>query len=317
MCFLLYYLTFDLSNKIYGGDKMEYIVKTNKLTKRFIDKVAVNEVSMNITQGDIYGFIGRNGAGKTTTMKLLLGMIYPTSGSMELFGSKDLEKQRIKIGSLIEAPGIYKNCTAFENMKRFSLISGGSDKEITNLLEFVGLGNVGNKKAGDFSLGMRQRLGIAIAMLGNPELLVLDEPINGLDPAGIKDIRDLILKINKERKVTVLVSSHLLDELSKIVTKYGIVNNGRLVEEITAEELNNRCKEYLSIKVDNLKLAHSLLSKTYSNIEIEIKGEYINIYSHLDKSDEMNKLLVTNNVKVYELAFAKGGLEEYFIERIG
>lgn len=296
---------------------MDLIVKTNKLTKRFTDKIAVNEISMNIEKGDIYGFIGRNGAGKTTTMKLLLGLLNPTSGGIELFGSKDLEKQRFKIGSLIEAPGIYKNFTAYENLKRFSIISGGTDREIHDLLSFVGLGNVGNKKAGDFSLGMRQRLGIAIAMLGNPELLVLDEPINGLDPAGIKEIRDLIIKINQERKVTVLVSSHLLDELSKIVTKYGIVNNGRLVEEITSEELNNRCKEYLIIKADNLSKANEIISKNFPDIEMKQKDEEIELFSYLDMSYKINELLINNGIKVYELAFTKGGLEEYFIERIG
>ena len=165
---------------------MEYVIETKNLTKTFPNKLAVDHVNMHVKRGDIYGFIGKNGAGKTTTMKLILGLINPSEGEITLFGSKDLNKQRGKLGSLIEAPGLYKNATAYENMKRFSIIYGGNDKEIKEILNLVGLGNVGNRKAGNFSLGMRQRLGIAISLLGNPEVLILDEPINGLDPAGIK-----------------------------------------------------------------------------------------------------------------------------------
>ena len=157
-------------------------------------------LEMNVNKGDIYGFIGRNGAGKTTAMRLILGLARPTSGKIKLFNSDDLNAQRKKIGSLIEAPGLYKRCSALENMKRFSILYGGDDKEIEELLSFVGLNGVGNKKVGQFSLGMKQRLGIAIALLGNPEVLILDEPVNGLDPAGIKEVRDLLLKLNKSKK---------------------------------------------------------------------------------------------------------------------
>jgi ABC transporter related protein len=258
---------------------MEYIVQTQNLTKRYGDKIAVNSVNMNIAKGEIYGFIGRNGAGKTTTMKLLLGTSYPTSGDIQLFGSKNIGKERARIGSLIEAPGLYKNCTAYENMKRFSLIYGGTDKDIKDLLAFVGLGNVGAKKAGEFSLGMRQRLGIALAMLGNPELLILDEPINGLDPAGIKEIRDLILKLNHEREITVLVSSHLLDELSKITTRYGIINSGSLVEEVSAAELAERCKQYLKIVTDKPVAALDLIKSKAPEWKCNIEEETIKIYA--------------------------------------
>ncbi|MCM1514800.1 MAG: ABC transporter ATP-binding protein [Anaeroplasma bactoclasticum] len=296
---------------------METIVETKNLTKRFGDKVAVNNVSMHIERGDIYGFIGKNGAGKTSTMKLLLGMSYPTSGDIQLFGSNQLDKMRIKIGSLIEAPGLYKNCTAYENLKRYSLIFGGSNKEIKEILEIVGLGNTGNKKAGAFSLGMRQRLGIAIALLGNPELLILDEPINGLDPAGIKEIRDLILRLNKERKITVLVSSHLLDELSKIVTKYGIINNGHLVEEISAAELAHRCRKNLSIECDNVREALLQIKKSYPFAECDVKGNTIMIYSDIENKSSLNKLLVNAGVGISKFAEEQSGFEDYFIERIG
>lgn len=232
---------------------MALVIETKKLTKKFPNKIAVNQVDIHVEQGDIYGLIGKNGAGKTTTMRMILGTLFPTDGEILLFGNSNLAAERKRIGSLIEAPGLYRNCSAYENMKRFSILYGGTDQEIKEILDFVGLGNVGKKKAGHFSLGMKQRLGIALALLGNPELLVLDEPINGLDPAGIKEIRDLITKLNKEKGVTFLISSHLLDELGKIATRYGIINNGELVDEISAEELQERCKTCLIIEVDNIK----------------------------------------------------------------
>lgn len=296
---------------------MEYVVETKNLTKRFGDKVAVNQVNMHIERGDIYGFIGKNGAGKTSTMKLLLGMTYPTNGDIELFGSKQLEQERAKIGSLIEAPGIYKNCTAYENLKRFSLAFGCKNSNIKEILEIVGLQNTGKKKAGAFSLGMRQRLGIAIALLGNPELLILDEPINGLDPAGIKEIRDLIMRLNIERKITVLISSHLLDELSKIVTRYGIVNNGSLVEEITSKELAERCKKYLLIECNNARKAMEIINSKYSDVQCTIKENKIYIYSEIKEKAEINKLLVTSGIEVSHFAEEQSSFEDYFIERIG
>ncbi len=220
---------------------MKYVIQTKSLTKKYGTKIAVDKISLNVRKGDIYGLIGKNGAGKTTLMKLLLGLIYEDDGQINLFNSTSLEKERVKIGSLIEAPAFYKNETAFENLKRFSLLSPTSNEEIHNLLKLVGLDNTGKKKVGAFSLGMKQRLGIALALLGKPELLILDEPINGLDPSGIKEIRDIILDLNS-KGVTFLISSHLLDELGKIATNYGIVSNGKLVEEITSVELNQKCR---------------------------------------------------------------------------
>ena len=200
----------------------EYIIETSNLTKTFGSKRACDEVSMHVKRGDIYGFIGKNGAGKTTAMKLILGLLSPNSGEVSLFGKKEnLNESRKKIGSLVETPALYNGSSALENMRRFAMLFGGDEQEIRELLELVGLNNTGSKKAGAFSLGMKQRLGIAIAMLGNPEILILDEPVNGLDPAGIKEIRDTILKLNKEKGVTFLISSHLLDELAKITTTYG------------------------------------------------------------------------------------------------
>ena len=209
---------------------MDYVLRTQGLTKQFGAKLAVNNVSMQIKKGDIYGFIGKNGAGKTTLMRLVLGAAMPTSGSIELFGGRESESRaRHRIGALLEYPCIYKNCSALENLRRFAILTGGDTAELEDILKLVGLGSTGGKKAGQFSLGMKQRLAIGIALLGHPEFLVLDEPINGLDPAGIKEIRDVILTLNQKKGVTFLVSSHLLDELSKIVTTYGIISDGALI----------------------------------------------------------------------------------------
>lgn len=296
---------------------MNYIVETKNLVKKFSNKLAVNQVNMHIQEGEIYGFIGKNGAGKTTTMKLLLGLIHPTSGEMILFGNKKLNEGRKLIGSLIEAPGLYKNCTAYENLKRFSILYGGNEKDIQEILEIVGLSNTKERKAKDFSLGMKQRLGIAIALLGNPKLLILDEPLNGLDPAGIKEIRDTIIKLNKEKKVTFLISSHLLDELSKIVTTYGIINDGVLVEEIETKELTKRCMNSLKIQVSNVKQALNILKTNFFIEQYEVKENTIYIYQSLNQSSEINKKLILNGIDVSEITQSENSFENYFIERIG
>lgn len=296
---------------------MEYIIETEGLTKRYGKRLCVNNISIHIAKGDIYGFIGRNGAGKTTAMRLILGLARPTSGKIKLFNSDDLNAQRKKIGSLIEAPGLYKRCSALENMKRFSILYGGDDKEIEELLSFVGLNGVGNKKVGQFSLGMKQRLGIAIALLGNPEILILDEPVNGLDPAGIKEVRDLLLKLNKEKNVTIMISSHLLDELAKITTKYGIINNGVLVEEIDAPKLMERCKNNIVISCDRLQEAKELLESELKLTNISIVNDKLHIVDEIESTDEINTLLVKNDFKVHEITINKNSFEDYFIERLG
>lgn len=296
---------------------MEAVLRTQSFTKRFREKVAVNKVNIAIERGDIYGFIGKNGAGKTTTMKLILGLNFPDEGKIEYFGGTPPEKACRKIGSLIEAPGLYKNCTAYENMKRFSILSGGTDKEIKDRLRLVGLGNMGNKKAGEFSLGMRQRLGIAIALLGDPEFLILDEPINGLDPEGIREIRDVIASLNRERGVTFLISSHFLDELAKVVTKYGILSGGVLQEEITAKQLEERCRSGLKITVDNIAKALSVLEGRIGRSNIGIAGRSLILQSDTEYAGKINALLVRSGVEVKELALQHGGVEDYFIERLG
>lgn len=293
---------------------MDYVIETQALTKRFGKQVAVNQVSLRVKKGEIYGLIGKNGAGKTTLMRLLLGLAFPNSGELRLFGGDKQAAQ--KIGTLIEAPGLYLNETAFENMKRFAILTGSSDEEIRNLLALVGLADTGKKTAGKFSLGMKQRLGIAIALLGNPELLILDEPVNGLDPAGIKEIRDLILALHA-RGVTFLISSHLLDELGKIATTYGIMANGFLVEEITAAELAEKCKTSLEVLTDNGPRAAELLRQWRPELELSVTENTVHIASEIADTSDVTLVLAGAGVRVYEMRNASVGQEDFFIERMG
>ena len=296
---------------------MEYVIETNNLSKKFPNKLAVDKVSVHVEKGDIYGLIGRNGAGKTTLMKMILGTLFPTEGELTLFGEKNLDVQRKRIGSLIEAPGLYRGCTAFENMKRFSLLYGGTEEDIKELLEFVGLGNTGKMKVGHFSLGMKQRLGLALSLLGNPDVLVLDEPVNGLDPAGIKEFRDIIFRLNKEKGVTFVVSSHLLDELGKIATRYGILSDGQLVDEISAAELQERCKTCLIIEADDLEKAQAVLTKGKLLGNHVVNENKLLMYDHFEEPHIVNEALVKAGVKVNSLSFSNNGFEDYFIERLG
>ena len=224
------------------------MLQTNSLTKKYKNFQALNGLTMNVPKGSIYGFVGKNGAGKTTLIRLICGLQEPTSGDFTLYGirndSKDIIKSRRRMGAVVETPSIYMDMTAEENLKQQYLILGLPSYEgIPELLKLVGLENTGKKKAKNFSLGMKQRLGIAIALTGDPDFLVLDEPVNGLDPQGIVEMRELILKLNRERQITVLISSHILDELSRLATHYGIIDNGRMVKELSAEELDAACRK--------------------------------------------------------------------------
>ncbi|MBO4823247.1 MAG: ABC transporter ATP-binding protein [Clostridia bacterium] len=294
-----------------------YVVETNNLTKTYGSKTVLDHVNMHVAQGDIYGFIGKNGAGKTTLMKLLLGMSQPTSGTMSLFGTDKLSLARHHIGSLIEEPALYHGCTAAENMRRFAILANADTSEVDEILRFVGLGDVGTKKVGKFSLGMKQRLGIAIAMLGHPDLLILDEPINGLDPEGIKEIRDLLLRLNREQGVTVLVSSHLLDELAKITTRYGIINHGRLVEEISAEDLMKQCQQKLHIVTEQPAVAAKLIKKLSPKAKITANENSLDVVDEKLESAKVNQALVNGGVDVTSITFAADKMEDYFIQRMG
>ncbi|MBR3116624.1 MAG: ATP-binding cassette domain-containing protein [Bacilli bacterium] len=287
------------------------------IVKIYGKRTVLKKVNMNIQKGDIYGFIGKNGAGKTTFMRVILSLTYPQSGDVKLFGDKTLQEVGLKVGSLIEAPGIYKNLTGEENLRRFSILYGADPDKAPELLKLVGLNNTGKKKVKDYSLGMRQRLGIAIALIGDPELLLLDEPINGLDPEGIKEIRDLILKLNEEKGITFLISSHLLDELGKVVTKYGIINDGEMLEEIDAEELREKCKQKLTIEVDDLAKAMSIAAKIVKEENLSGNKHIMTVEGEVSKAAELNTALVKGGVAVKAIYPNSDTLEEYFMKRIG
>lgn len=295
---------------------MEYIIQTDSLTKNFGSKAAVDKVSLHVGKGEIYGLIGKNGAGKTTLMRLLLGLSNANSGEMKLYGGSDLNNARRSIGSLIEEPALYKNETALENLRRFAILVPTPDEDLQKLLELVGLGDVGKKKAGRFSLGMRQRLGLAIALLGNPEIMILDEPINGLDPAGIKEIRDIILELN-QKGVTFLISSHLLDELGRIATKFGIMADGVLTDEITKEELEARSRAFLKVTVDDSQKAAGILAAWNPTLKIDTEGNEVHITTEIEDTSEVVLTLVNAGVRVYEMRNESINLEDFFIERLG
>ena len=295
----------------------EYVLRTYGLTKKYGNKIVLNNVNLGIKKGDIYGFIGPNGAGKTTAMKAILDLVTPSEGAIELFGMPRTSGSLNRVGSLIEAPGLYTACTAYENMKRFSIICGGTDEDIRFYLRMVGLEGVGNKKVGAFSLGMKQRLGIAIALLGNPELLILDEPVNGLDPMGMRDVRDIIQFINKERGVTFFISSHLLGELEKVSNVYGIINCGMLLEEISAEELEARCGFNVVVKCSEPEKALSVLKEKFSIENITVDNNTLTIPADPALSAKINTELVTSGVMVSELGINRISYEEYLLNRMG
>lgn len=295
---------------------MEYILKTEKLTKIYGGIKAVNEVSMRVRKGDIYGFIGKNGAGKTTFMKMISGLATPTAGSMELFGKSDLEQARKRIGTLIENPGVYPNMTAEENLEIVRRNLGIPERAATReMLEFVGLDSAGKKKVKNFSMGMKQRLGLAVSLIRNPDFLVLDEPINGLDPAGIKEVRELLLKLNREKQITILISSHILGELSKVATRYGIIRDGVLMEEFGAKELEERCRKCQKITVNDVGLAASILEKklSISNYDV-LEGNVLRIFERIEDAAQINRDLITGGVEITESCLSGLDLEGYFMD---
>lgn len=298
---------------------MSMVLTTTGLTKKFKTQIAVDNVSMNIKKGDIYGLIGKNGAGKTTIMKMVCGLIRENSGEMKLFESSNLDKGRRRIGCVIEQPALYPAMTAKQNLIYYSKLIGVPDyNNVDEILNLVGLKDTGNKKADNFSLGMKQRLSIAIALLGNPDFLILDEPINGLDPAGIKQIRELVLKLNRENEITILISSHILGELSKIATKYGVINKGVLVDEFEASELEERCRRCIEIKSDNAEKSAYILKNNIKSKDYRVFDHgKICVYDCLDKCAEINKELVSNDIAVSGIGIRNEDLEAYFVKMMG
>lgn len=298
------------------------VLKTYNITKKYGEQLAVDNVNMTIKKGDIYGFIGQNGAGKTTLIRLITGLIHKSGGEIELLGANEeneLNKARTMVGSLIESPSFYTNMTARENLEVSRLVRNIPGKKcIDEVLELVGLKDVEKKKVKNFSLGMRQRLGIANALMGNPKLLILDEPINGLDPMGIVEIRELLKKINKEKDMTILISSHILSELSELATTYGIISNGKLIEEITAKQLSKKCRQYIDLKVDDTARAVILLERELGISDYEVlEDSNIKVFSNLDNVGEVNSLLSRSGIIVESISVKGENLEEYFMNKVG
>lgn len=298
----------------------EYLLSTNGLTKQFGKHKAVNHVNLHVKKGAIYGFIGRNGAGKTTFLKMISGLSKPTYGEIEMFGYKneELKNVRSRISCLIEAPGLYGNMSAYENLAVKCRLFGMNDRKYAeSILDTVGLSETGKKKVKHFSLGMKQRLGIGLALVGEPDLLVLDEPINGLDPQGIAEIRDMILKLREEQNMTNIISSHILEELSKIATHYGIIHEGNLIQELTREELMLRCSERMEIILENPNQAIPVLDRMgFTNYQVVDKNT-IHVYERLTESADVNMELSKAGILVRGIGITSEELENYFLNLTG
>lgn len=297
---------------------MDYILKTTNLKKHYKNFVALNDLTMNVPKGSIYGFVGKNGAGKTTLIRMICGLQTPTFGDFEIYGvnykDKNISNARKKMGAVVETPSIFFDLTAYENLKMQYDILGIKDySSINDLLSLVGLENTGKKVAKNFSLGMRQRLGIAVALCGNPEFLVLDEPINGLDPEGIVEIRNLIKKLNKEKNITILISSHILDELSRIATHYGFIVDGKIIKEMSSEEFENDCKKSISIITD--KKLEKVLEENNYNYKL-ISNNSANIYGDIEITP-LVLALHNEGISVKKISENEENLEHYFFSLLG
>lgn len=299
---------------------MDTILTTESLSKHYGKFKALDNVSMHIPKGAIYGFVGRNGAGKTTLIRLICGLQEPGSGTYTIYGTanddKAISKQRARMGAVIETPSIYMEMSAEENLKQQARILGlPSFDGIDELLKLIGLEQTGNKKAKHFSLGMRQRLGIGIALVNDPDFLVLDEPTNGLDPQGIIQIRELILKLNQNRQITLLISSHILDELSKLATHFGFIDNGRIVKEISAEQLEMMSRQCLRLEVDNIQALIRVLDSMKLNYKL-INENTAEIYGKPSITHLIQELAV-QHCEVQSIQEQDESLESYFINLVG
>lgn len=299
---------------------MEYVLETKGLCKTYKHYKALDNLNMRVPKGAIYGFVGKNGAGKTTLIRLITGLQFPTVGGYQLYGidntSRQIRKSRRRIGAVVETPSIYLDMTARDNMQQqYKILGQPSYEGIPELLELVGLGDTGKKKVKNFSLGMRQRLGIAIALAGSPDFLVLDEPINGLDPQGIIEIRELILKLNRELGITVLISSHILDELSKLATHYGFIDRGHMVKEISAEELEAKCAKKLRVTVSDMTALSQALEALKLNYQV-VSDSQVDIF------DEVTIYDITETAKEYDCKVLKAteqdeSLESFYLNLVG
>lgn len=300
----------------------EIILSTKNLTKKYKESTAVSNVNLELRQGEIYGLIGKNGAGKTTLLRLITGQAYATEGEISLFNetsSEGLNKQRKRIGTIIETPSFYTYMTARQNLEYYRIQRGIPGKHcVEEALKEVGLANTGKKKYKSFSLGMKQRLGLALALMNKPELLLLDEPINGLDPFGIVEIRNLLLKLSREKKITILISSHLLTELSNLVTRYGFIHNGSMVKQLSNEELAQECNKYIELKVDKVEEMTALLETKLGCLYYKVTSDYtIQIYEYMDQPAKISEVAVKHGIGLNSITVKEINLENYFIQLVG
>ncbi len=299
---------------------MEYVLETSALSKKYGKFDALKNLTMHIPKGAIYGFVGKNGAGKTTLIRLICGLQTPTGGDYSIYGIKNTDKSicrsRKKMGAVVETPSIYLDMTAEDNLKQQCLIMGiPSYDKIDETLALVGLANTGKKKARNFSLGMKQRLGIAVALIGNPDFLVLDEPINGLDPQGIVEVRELVLKLNREHGITFLISSHILDELSKIATHYGFIDKGQMIKEMSAEALYAACRKCLRVTVSDTKILARVLDGMQMEYDILSERE-ASIYAQM-KISALSAALDQEGCELISISERDEGLEAFYINLMG
>lgn len=299
---------------------MEYVLTANALCKQYKHFKALHDFSMHVPKGAIYGFVGRNGAGKTTLIRLVCGLQHATSGDYTLYGvnsrQKEITVSRRRIGAIVESPSIYLDMTAEENIRaQYWVLGLPSRDSISELLELVGLESTGKKKAKNFSLGMRQRLGIAIALAGDPDFLILDEPVNGLDPQGIIEIRELILKLNRERQITVLISSHILDELSRLATHYGFIDSGRMVKEISAQELEAACRKCVHLEVSDSRTLARVLDEQRMEYTV-LSDTQVDVFAGINIT-ELTLALAEQNCNVLSIQEKDESLESYYINLIG
>ena len=297
---------------------MDYILQTDNLSKIYGAKTVLNHVSIHVPKKSIYGLVGKNGAGKTTLMRIICGLAQQSEGSYTLLGKSDDAAVRQHMGMLIEKPGIYEHMTALENLRYSSLLFGLPSQDYNKILEMVGLQNAGKKKARQFSLGMKQRLGIAISLLGNPDFLILDEPINGLDPEGVYEMRKMLEMLNHEHGTTIMIASHILSELYKLATDYAIIDGGCLIDEFSKETLESACSSGAQVTVEpkSLQNAKTLIASRYPDVRCEVlSNQILRLYEKINPAD-LNQFLVENKVRVCGLGANDEDIERFFVEKL-
>lgn len=300
----------------------EVIFKARNLSKKYGKEYALKNAELQIKKGEIYGLVGRNGAGKTTLLKIISGLIHSTEGEIELFGETSKEKLsevRHRTGSMIETPGFFSYLSARKNLEYYRIQRGIAEKNAVDIsLELVGLQNAKDKKFKNFSMGMKQRLGMALAIMGSPDFLILDEPINGLDPEGIVEIRKVLMILNKEKNTTIIISSHILSELSYLATFYGFIDKGKFIEQVSSKALEKKCKKCLSLKVSDTSRASVIIENEFKCSEYEVLNDgEIKIYQNYDKPEVISEMLIKSGVKLFSMNQIGFNLEDYFIDLIG